>query len=99
VLLEGPLAVASVNQMGHGNSDTDHHKHDDNKHAENAHPVAPPNINSYSKNGTAAPSHQICPMRRTHQRTPKCRLTSHDTIFGPHRLSCDADALVVLLLG
>ena len=24
------------------------------------------------------------PLRRTHQRVPKCRLTSHDTVFGTH---------------
>ena len=35
----------------------------------------------------SSPSREIDPMRRPHQRIPKCRLTSHDAIFGPHRSS------------
>ena len=43
------------------------------------------------------PSRENGPLRRTHQRVPKCRLTSHDTVFGTHRLgrngtSCCATA-------
>ena len=31
------------------------------------------------------PSRENGPLWRTHQRVPKCRLTSHDTVFGTHR--------------
>ena len=30
------------------------------------------------------PSRENGPLWRTHQRVPKCRLTSHDTVFGTH---------------
>ena len=33
-----------------------------------------------------SPSRENGPLRRTHQRVPKCRLTSHDTVFGTHRV-------------
>ncbi|MFT7601918.1 MAG: hypothetical protein ACI8TP_004882, partial [Acidimicrobiales bacterium] len=36
--------------------------------------------------GTSPSGPEINPLPRPHQRIPKRSLTSHDTIFGPHRV-------------
>ena len=41
------------------------------------------------------PSRETGPLWRTHQRVPKCRLTSHDTVFGTHSVLAPASARLV----